>query len=248
MKLKEVFDQLTYGELSQLAIGGSEMGAINAANYDRILAHINLGLTALYKRFQLKEGQLIVELQANRLLYPLNSKFAVSSRTSREPVRYIKDSTAAPFKDDLLKIKRAYGTSGFEFKLNDLSDPFSLMTPTSTSLSIPQDIVVPPIELEDDLRTTTLKIVYQANHPKLVTDDGDLEPELVDLELPDTHLEPLLLFVAARLHTPAGMTNETNMGNTYYAKYEAACVELEMKNLTVDQGSQNDRLSRNGWV
>lgn len=248
MKLKEVFDQLTYGELSQLAIGGRDAGAIAPQNYNRLVAHVNLGLTALYKRFQLKEGNITVELQANRLVYPLHSKYAVSSRTSRETVRYIKDSAAAPFKDDLLKIKRVVGTSGVEFPLNDLGDPFTMLTPTPTTLTVPQAIAAPTAELEDQLRTATLKIAYQANHPMIITDDGDLDLELVEIELPYTHLEPLLLFVASRVHTPAGLTNETNMGNTYYQKYELSCQEIETKNLTVDQGSQEDRASRNGWV
>lgn len=248
MKLKEVFDQLTYGELSQLAIGGRDAGAIAPQNYNRLVAHINLGLTALYKRFQLKEGNITVELQSNRLVYPLHSKYAVSSRSSRESVRYIKDSTAAPFKDDLLKIKRVVGTTGVEFPLNDLGDPYTMLTPTSTTLTVPQAIAAPTAELEEQLRTATLKIAYQANHPMIVTDDGDLDLELVEIELPYTHLEPLLLFVASRVHTPAGMTNEANMGNTYYQRYELACQEIETKNLTVDQGSQEDRASRNGWV
>lgn len=248
MKLKEVFDQLTYGELSQLAIGGRDAGAIAPQNYNRLVAHINLGLTALYKRFQLKEGSITVELQSNRLVYPLHSKYAVSSRSSRESVRYIKDSTAAPFKDDLLKIKRVVGTTGVEFPLNDLGDPYTMLTPTSTTLTVPQAIAAPTAELEEQLRTATLKIAYQANHPMIVTDDGNLDLELVEIELPYTHLEPLLLFVASRVHTPAGMTNEANMGNTYYQRYELACQEIETKNLTVDQGSQEDRASRNGWV
>ena len=248
MKLKEVFDQLTYGELSQLSIGGGEVGAIAPENYDRVVAHINLGLMALYKRFQLKENSVTLALQSNRTVYPLQSKFAVSSRTSRETVRFITDSVAAPFKDDVLKIKRVIGASGVEFPLNDLADPYTLLTSTSTALTVPQSIVTPSIELDDTLKTTTLKVFYQASHPVVATDDGDLDLDLYEIELPYTHLEPLLLFVASRVHTPTGMTNETNMGNTYYQRYELACQELEVKNLTVDQGSQEDRATRNGWV
>lgn len=248
MKLKEVFDQLTYGELSQLAIGGRDTGAIAPENYNKIVAHINLGLMALYKRFQLKEGSITVELQAGRLNYPLTSRYAVSSRTSREPVRYIKDSLAAPFKDDLLKIKRVVGESGTEFPLNDLGDPYTMLTPTLGTLVVPSAIVAPTPELDEELQTTTLKIAYQASHPLIITDDGDLDLDYYDIELPYTHLEPLLLFVASRVHTPTGMTNEANMGNTYYQRYELSCQELETKNLTVDQGSQSDRASRNGWV
>lgn len=248
MKLKEIFDQLTYGELSQLSIGGGEAGEIAPKNYDRMLAHINLGLTALYKRFPLKEGRLTLALQQGRLTYPINSKYAVSSRTSREPVRYIEDTTTEPFKDDIHKIERVYGTSGIEFGLNDIEDPFSMHTPTAAVLRVPASIVTPPTELDDQLKTTTLTVVYRANHALIVGDGEDLDPESVEIELPYSHLEPLLYFVAARVHTPTGMTNEANMGNTYAAKYEQACQEIETRNLRVDQGSQPDRLTRNGWV
>jgi hypothetical protein len=90
--------------------------------------------------------------------------------------------------------------------------------------------------------------VYRANHPIIVQGIGLFEPDRIDVELPYSHLEALLFYVASRVHTPTGMTNETNMGNTYYQKYEASCQQLEVSNLRVDQGSQNSRLYRNGWV
>lgn len=248
MKLKEIFDQLTYGELSQLSIGGSEAGGVQPANYDRLVAHINLAMTSLYKRFPLKEGRLTVALQPGRLTYPITSKFAVTSRTSRETVRYIEDTTAEPFNDNIHKIERVYTTGGHEFGLNDLEDVYAMMTPTATTLRVPADIVTPPVEMNDDLRTTKLVVVYRANHTPIVADGVDLDPESVEVELPYSHLEALLYFVAARLHTPTGMTNEANLGNTYMAKHEAECQRLETLNLRVDQASQSDRLGRNGWV
>ena len=248
MKLKEIFDQLTYGELSQLSIGGSEAGAIAPANYDRLVAHINLAMTALYKRFPIKEGRLLVALQPGRLTYPISSKFAVSNRSSREPVRFILDTLAEPFMDDIHKIERIYTTGGHEFGLNDLEDVYAMMTPTATVLRVPADIVLPPIELNDELRTTQLEVVYRANHIRLLADGIDLDPEIVEVELPYSHLEALLYFVAARMHTPTGMMNETNMGNSYMAKHEQACQQIETLNLRIDQGSQSNRLGRNGWV
>ena len=248
MKLKEIFDQLTFGELSQLAIGGGEQGAIQAKDYDRILSHINLGLTALYKRFPLKEGRVMIELQTGMTTYPINSNYAVSSRSSREPVRFLKDSTAVPFKDDIHKIERVYTALGYELGLNDEGDSYAVSTPSATVLRVPSSIVAQSMDLPDDLKTATLEIVYRANHPILATDDGDLEPEMVNVELPYSHLEPLLLYVASRVHTPVGMTNELNMGNNYYARYEASCQEIENTNLRVDQGGQTDRIQRNGWV
>jgi hypothetical protein len=248
MKLQEIFDQLTYGELSQLSIGGNEAGVIAPANYNRLVPHINLALTALYKRFPLKEGRLILELQTGRTTYPIHSKYAVSSRVSREVVRYIKDSTAEAFKDDIHKIERVYTADGFEFGLNDESDPYGMFTPSATVLRVPAEVAAQAVSLPDELKSPRVELVYRANHPLIIADGIDLEPESIELELPYSHLEPLLFYIASRVHTPTGMTNETNMGNTYFSKYEASCAQLETTNLRVDQGSQNTRLTRNGWV
>lgn len=248
MKLQEVFDQLTHGELSQLSIGGNEAGVISSANYNRLVPHVNLGLTALYKRFPLKENRLILELQSGRTTYPINSKYAVSSRTSREAVRYIKDTTATAFKDDIHKIERVYTDKGYEFGLNDEADSLGMFTPSAAVLRVPADVAAQVISLPDELKSPRIELVYRANHPLIVADGADLEPESIELELPYSHLEPLLFYIASRVHTPTGMTNETNMGNTYYAKYEASCQQLETTNLRVDQGGQSDRLHRNGWV
>jgi hypothetical protein len=248
MKLKEIFDQLTHGELSQLSIGGSDAGAIDPTNYGKILSHVNMGLTALYKRFPLKEGRLTVELQTGMTTYPINSNFAVNSRRSRESVRFIKDLAVEPFKDDIHKIERVYTSTGYEMGLNDETDPFSVFTPSATVLRVPALVVAGSVDLPDELKTETLEVVYRANHPIIVQGIGLFEPDRIDVELPYSHLEALLFYVASRVHTPTGMTNETNMGNTYYQKYEASCQQLEISNLRVDQGSQNSRLYRNGWV
>jgi hypothetical protein len=250
MKLQEVFDQLTYGELSQLSIGGGEAGVIDPANYNRVLAHVNLGLTALYKRFTLKQGRIQIQLDVNRAEYPLLSKYAVSSRTSREATgnRFIKDSTAAPFKDDLLKVEKVLGSSGWEYNLNMEDDKLSMMTPTASVLRVPQDILVPPNDLPDAMKTTTLDVLYRANHPIIIPEGTDLDPETIELELPYTHLQPLLLFVAARAHAPIGMQQEAAAGNNFMQMYELACQEIDNKGLRVDKDSQADRLTRNGWV
>ena len=247
MKLKEIFDQLTYGELSQLSIGGGELGAIQAKDYDRILAHINLGLTALHKRFNLKESSVLLELQPGRTLYPIKSAFAVTAK-SREPIRFLKDTVDAPFKDDVHKMERIYTDKGVELSLNDQDDQYSLSTPQVTMLRVPAGFITNPVNFPENLMTKTLEIYFRANHPQIVSDDGDLDPEIIDVDLPYAYLEPLLLYVASRVHTPTGLTNELNMGNNYYAKYEAACQDLENYDLDVDQVSQPDRLHSKGFV
>lgn len=226
MTLQEVFDQLTYGELSQLSIGGAEGGGITEANWGKIIAHINLGLTALYKRFPLKEDRVSVPLVPGTLAYST--------------------LTIAP---SLLKIERVLTDDGFELALNDAADMYSVTTPSASTMLVPADIVNQSVDLPDQYKTTGLMVVYRANHPKIVKSLGYFDPARVKLQLPDTHLEPLLLYVASRVHTPMGTGQfEGQIGNNYYGKYEASCQLIETSNLKVDQGSQSTRLRDNGWV
>lgn len=250
MKLLEVFSQLTYGELSQLHIGGGEAGEINEKNYPAVLSHVNLGLMALYKRFPLKEGRLLVSLLAGRYTYPLNARYAVSNTASLEADKYILDTTGnmGAFKDDILKVEQVFTSAGKEFALNDGADEYTIVTPSATVLRVPSAIVANAADLPEDLKTLTLEVVYRAKHPVISVDDVGFDPEITELELPYSHLEPLLLFVASRVNNPIGMVNEFNAGNNYAAKYEQACQALEVANLRVDQGAQPDRIQRNGWV
>ena len=247
MKLSEIFSQLTYGELSQISLGGGEQGEINESNYDRVLSHVNLGLTALYKRFPLKQGRLTIQLQQGRFSYPLSKAYAVSNATSLEPVKYILDSEV-PFIEDIHKVESVFTDKGWELGLNDESDPYAIATPSAQVLRIPASIVANSTDLPEPLKTATLEVVYRANHPTISQDSVGFDPISYEVELPYSHLEPLLLFVASRVNNPIGMTNEFHAGNSYAAKYEQACQQLEQFNLKVDQGSQNTRLQRNGWV
>lgn len=245
MKLKEIFDQLTYGELSQLSIGGGAAGMIRPEDYPRMVAHVNLGLMALYKRFNLKQKQFTINLQQGQLTYQLNSQFCASNSRSRAPVKYI-DDTANPFKDDLLKVEHVFAESGFEFSVNNAVDIYSMNTPTQRTLVVPADIVAKKDYLLEELKTDTLDVMFRAAHAKLSMED--VEPEDIELELPETHVEALLLYVAARVHTPAGIGETESTGNNYFAKYEMACQQLENQNLQIDQGAQYNKLERNGWV
>ena len=236
MLLSEVFDQLTHGELSQVSIGGAEESGITKTGYPAMVSHINLGLTNLYKRFLLKEGTLYLDRHPNIKTYALHSKYQEGNRTSRVDIPYINASTPA-FQDDIFKVERIYDELGIEHGLNDEGDPRSITTPTYNTIVIP-----------DVSEVSSLKIVYRANHPKIVIEDGDLDPTEVELELPYSHLEALLLFVSSRLLNPVGMGNEFHDGNNYAAKFEQACAYLEQQNLRVDKTAYSDRFTRNGWV
>lgn len=248
MKLSEIFSQLAHGELSQLHIGGGPEGTIEEADYPKLLSHINLGLSALYRRFPLKEGRLWLILQPGQATYSLNSMYAISTTRSLSTLRYIQDTPDAPFKDDVNKIERVLTDSGHELDLNVEGSEYSCFTPSLTVLRVPKVLVDPVIEKPDTLKTSKLEVVYRATHPQLAVRLGLYDPARIEVDLPYAYLEALLYYVASRIHNPAGMSNEFHAGNNYAAKYEAACAELESLNLKVDQGRQNSRLERNGWV
>lgn len=101
MKLIEIFNHLTYGELSQLSLGGTVNGEIPEAKYLALISSINLGLTALHTRFYLKEGQL---------------KFVVSGEGATYDLE----------RDDILKIEQVFTEEGHELGVNDYTDPYTL--------------------------------------------------------------------------------------------------------------------------
>lgn len=237
MKLSEILDQLTHGEFRQLAIGGKKLGEISEENYPAVAAHLNLGLTALFSRFLLKEGRIVLRPTPGQLVYALESKYSVNAKRSTEPVRYLIDEPADIFNaDTIIKLERVVDEQGCEQNLNDPGDMNCFSTPSLKTLRIPKDW------------SGDVTLFYRQNHPQLTPLQGSFDPARIEIELPYTHLEPLLYFVASREHNPMGLTNEFHMGNSYAMKYEQACQMLEAKNVQADTGIKNDRFQRGGWV
>lgn len=268
MKLQEIFDALSSGELSQLNVGISADGKVADKDYNTLLTNLNLGLTALHTRFVLKLQQIELILLEGRTRYHLHSDHRFSDealaigdfrldvgfgtlltdvQTNPDP-EYIRDQPYAKFVDDLLKVEEVHTTAGFELNLNVRSDPWSIMTPKDTLLVVPPAIVAQSPDLPDRLKTDRLIVTYRANHPKLQPGAGEYDGNRGDIDLPYTHLQALLYFVASRIHNPVGMGQEFNSGNNWYAKYLAECQELEGRGMYVDTVDQPDRLRRNGWV
>jgi hypothetical protein len=231
MKLQEIFDQLATSEFSKLNLGGGSAGAIQPADYGKVVNHINLGLMALHSRFQLREGRAVLTLSDGVKNYLL---------TGNDPAVLLVDENGGTFQGDLLKLEEVTTLDGEPFSLNEKNNPFSMSTPTSTTLRLPD-------QWKDGVVASKLALIYRAAHPQLVA-TGGMDPESMEVDLPYSYLWALLLFVASRAHTPVGMTNEFHAGNSYYAKYEAACQDLMAQNLQIDHNHSNDRFYSNGWI
>lgn len=241
MTLQDLLDQLSFGELAQISIGGQPAGALTEANWPQISAHIRLALSALYTRFNLKEGRLVLQLRPNKLTYVLDS---------REDVRFVVGREDDEFADDLIKIERVSTPAGVDLPLNEPDNPLSCVTPVAKTLKLPLDLAGGGANVPEEFRTNTLKIRYRAAHKALNMPGGYL-PHKYEMELPESHLNALILFVASRVNTPMGMTGDhgaSHTGNNYFLRYEQECQRLENDGLEIDRTATNHRLIRNGWV
>ena len=242
MTLKQIFDLLSQGELSQIHLGGTQ--GIDESNWERVLGAVNLGLTELHKRFPLRREQVVLQMQEGQLRYTLDVKHAVSNRENPTVTKYLIDSAANPFIGRVLKIYKVFDASGCELKLNRVGDAFdqahsTVRTPSYNTLILPTMLPVQALTVE-----------YLGNHPLLVKEQGYFNLEDVAVELPDTHLTALLYFVASRLFNPTGLSGNTafHEGNNYEAKFEAECMRLENDGYENAEHEENSRLRRNGWV
>lgn len=229
MQIKEVFDQLRFAELSQLSIGGNDPGVIDGTNFERILVHLNTGLTALYKRFYLKEEREFI------ILVPGTREYTLTG-----PVLKI---------EQVLTDGMANEGEKLSLPLNDGMELHSVFTPSAKVLRVPEDLAAGVGEnLPEKLRTGMLEVVYRADHPRINHDLGHFDVETIEVALPDSHLLALCYFIASRVHNPIGMSEEFHAGNSYAAKYELECQQLEAQGMRIDRDNSVDRLTRGGWV
>ncbi len=234
MLLSELFEQLQYGELAEMSFGNTEGNTIISSDYPKIIPHVNLGITELYKRFPLKLTELTVQQYEQLNLYHLKSKYAVTNTSSSEPIKYIIDTEYQPFNDDLLQIESIYDEDGKLLYLNDDTQFWSIHTPAYNTIQVP--------EPENE---NALAVIYKANHERILI--PNLDPETEEVNIPSYLLEALLLFIASRAY--ASYNSDTNnMSNNYMVKFENSCKKVEELGLINKDSNINERLWRNGWL
>ena len=239
MKIEELFQRLSYGELSNLAVASEGSGSILVAAYPRFIHYTNEALLRLYSRFVLFENLLFVEQVGSLTSYPLSMPFAESNVASTEVHKFIKDgSPRTPFLDDVIKIIDVQDESGYSYPLNDEKDVNSLFTPRPTLLQIP----IPQ-------NTVVLCVNYQARHPLL-----DATLTAVDLlaqtfEIPFTVEGALQNYIAHLVYSHMNGQENIMKSQEYLAKYESICAEIEKMDL-VNQSisTTNARFTIRGWI
>lgn len=236
--LADIFDDLETGELSQYSFSG-ELDAVTGVqqkDYPALIRHINRGLLALHTRFCLKEREVAVNLDPIIAFYILDSKYAQSNADSTEPVKYIMDTVDNPFTDDIIRIQEVYDEDGSKLPVNDNNNDMSVFLPNYKTMQVPFPAA-----------NTTLFITYRAKHATI--DDEVVDTSLVQIEIPDYCIEPLLSYVTSRVYSSSADQNKQALSASFMAKYEMQCKSLEDYNVLHNTPNEtNIKLDEGGWV
>lgn len=249
--LQEVLDNLTYGDLSHISIGGADLGFIADKDFPKIVSCINNALTALHKRFLLKTDELKLQLYSDITTYYLRTAYAVSDTTNPGNTKYIIDSLADPFTGNLFKVESILNTNGQSLTFNDPS--ISEDNPIYVNGDIIQStpIYIPNYDTIILTPSSTLELLtirYRADHPKIVI-TTDFNPSTVELHIPPSIIDALSLNVAARLYNPlTSGDGERSAASAYMYQYEMECKRLEQENMILEDNTFDTRFNDNGFV
>lgn len=238
--LKQIYDDLSYGELSQvnLAHTNSECACGEWDNHAKkvIVSHLTMALTDLHTRFPLREKEVTVQLYPHITQYQLSSKYARSNIESTEPYKYIIDSIYYPFEDDVLRIERCSDEAGIDMRINDANDGYSIFTPDYRSIQVPFP--------EDGY---ALFLGYRANHKAIVTDYTD--EATVDIEIPPYLYEAVLYYIAYRVHKSRSNQEAQAESLRLFQLYNQACDKVDRMNITHNSSADSNLLlDDNGWI
>lgn len=237
MLLSDIFLQLTHGELAGLAIAGAEGSGILPQDRPAIIAHVNLGLTELHKRFDLRREEVMVQQYDHIQKYYLEKKNAViAGADSSASPKYIIDSPEEPFDENVLRIEQVINENGEELYKNDENSYWTIWCPQFNCVQVP----LPSSE-------NAMCIKYRADHERIDPSPNTI-PEEIDVRFPDSHLQPLLYFIAARIYASKPTLDGATSSAEYTAKFEAACMKALELNLDQKDTPSNRKLYIRGFV
>jgi hypothetical protein len=244
MKLSQLLARLSRGPLSNLSMSNDGDGTIIAARQPAFVDYINDGLLQLHSQFVLIENELIIEEQEGTTTYKLHSDY--SMETGALPLKYIRDSAADPYTNDLIKILAVYrdntlgGSQPIQVALNDATKDDSVYTPKFDVLQIP-----------DPVQDAPLYLLYQAKHPELVIGGTEEVPVVTltqDIFLPDVLVPALIEYVSYKVYTHMNGQEHTAKAKEHFDNYRLIVGHVEDKDLVNSSLSNtNTKFNERGW-
>jgi hypothetical protein len=235
MLLKSVLNDLINNELNNLSIGKPEWSTGNFS-YQKLIQCISLGFIELHKRFTLKKELVVLQPVENENVYVLDIKHAVSNTTSTE-TKYIIDTASMPFSNSIAKIDEVYDHLNVPIEFNTTKFGDDIYALNYRTLVIKEPDPQNPLTL----------VCRAVPGGITLANEGDLES--YELDIPNTYLEALILYAAARASNNRGAENATNNeGAIFMARFEASCAQISNVGLDTKEISVNDKLSQRGFV
>ena len=244
IRLGDLFEDLAFGPLNNLSIGGDGKGMVPSHMEARVLSYVNRALLDLYSKYILLEKELVVRVMTDRTSYHLTSDHADTANlpdcdgVPAPPCvllvdKYIADTEDCPFEDDIIRILHVYDDDGVEVPINDSSDMYSVFTPAPDVLQIP-----------DPYNKTAFFVAYQARHP--IIDCCDCSQEII---LPLGLKGALEAHISYQVFSSMNGQEHSAKAQEYYARYEMLCTDVEYKDLALTSMTQdNCKLFRRGFV
>lgn len=219
MLLQEIFDQLSHGELSNVALGGLNDGfGIREEDYEKITAHVNYALLDLHKKFQLNKKTVEIAQVEGVHTYLLDA--------------------------DLLSIISIVDNEGNPYSLNRLDDSYIASETDVGDFNVMTDTVGFTYDYGVDGRV--FKVTYKAKSPNI--DPIGLDPESTDIDVHPGVLQPLLFLIASRVFASLPTLEGVNKSMEYLLKYNDACELIQKYGLIHNIEFANNKLDTRGWV
>lgn len=233
MELGDFYKQLSFGSLSNLAIGGSGQGMVPFQKQDQILHYANVGVKLLYQRFPIMVKELTLRTYDEIGIYDLSVEYADTDPTVVDQ-KYIADSVDQPFEGDILQITGVFTETGCPLPINRRFERDSVFLLEAAKIQVPHPKT-----------GDALNIVYRAV-PIVLEDPRD---ETAVIELP-TILEPVLEhYVAARVLGSMNGESYTAKSQEHMMLYEDMCQRIEAKDtLLTSQLDEISKLHARGFV
>lgn len=237
MQINDLFRQLSFGELSNLALANEGNGEIRESAHAQIISHCNEALLRIYTRFLLKENEVIIETVPHITNYYLLRKYAKSQRNTEKGPFYITDLDDEVFAEDVIKILSVRNQFGEVLPLNEELDSNSLFTPQFNLIQFPNPD-----------STRTLSVVYQAKHREL--NIGDMsDPVLSKIDLPETLQGALRAYIAYCVFSYMNTQEASQKAQEHLSMFDSLCSEIEERGFAGSNLSGNiSKFDRRGWV
>ena len=234
MLLEDLYQRLSYGELSNLSLSSDGNGSILEGSQPRIVLYADEALVRLYTTFILKTKSVILTPWDHITYYHLKKRFAFSQRsTSNEDFLYIQDLDDEPFVEDVVKVLEVFDEMGNAVPLNDTEQPLSVFTPQAMMLQVPTA-----------RKGQVLTLLYQASHPKL-----DVCNSHSIIELPEVLHGALTAFIAHKVYSHMNTAESSAKAQEHMSTFMGICADVIDKDLVATSILRsNSRFHKRGWI